>query len=56
MRLGLDAGVLDQAQALLAPAAEGEVNTVIQGLEEQRQRQQAAAEDAATLLARLSFA
>lgn len=51
-RLGLDAGVLDQAQALLAPAAEGEVNTVIQGLEEQRQRQQAAAEDAATLLAR----
>ena len=44
--------MLDQAQALLAPAAEGEVNTVIQGLEEQRQRQQAAAEDAATLLAR----
>jgi DNA mismatch repair protein MutS2 len=51
-RLGLDAAVLDEARQLLAPAADGEVNSVIRGLEEQRQRQQAAAEDAAALLAR----
>ena len=51
-RLGLDSDVLNQAQELLAPAAEGEVNSVIRGLEEQRQRQQSAAEDAAALLAR----
>ena len=51
-RLGLDPDVLNQAQELLAPAAEGEVNSVIRGLEEQRQRQQSAAEDAAALLAR----
>lgn len=51
-RLGLDGQVLDQARDLLAPAGDGEVNTVIRGLEEQRQRQQAAAEDAAALLAR----
>ena len=51
-RLGLDSDVLNQAQKLLAPAAEGEVNSVIRGLEEQRQRQQSAAEDAAALLAR----
>ena len=51
-RLGMDTKVLDQARELLAPAGDGEVNTVIRGLEEQRQRQQAAAEDAAALLAR----
>ena len=51
-RLGLDSEVLDQAREWLAPAGDGEVNTVIRGLEEQRQRQQAAAEDAAVLLAR----
>ena len=51
-RLGLDSDVLNQAQELLAPSAEGEVNSVIRGLEEQRQRQQSAAEDAAALLAR----
>ena len=51
-RLGLDRQVLDQAQKLLVPAGDGEVNSVIRGLEEQRQRQQAAAEDAAALLAR----
>ena len=51
-RLGLDGQVLDQARDLLAPAGDGEVNSVIRGLEEQRQRQQAAAEDAAALLAR----
>ena len=51
-RLGLDAQVLGGAKQLLAPAGDGEVNSVIRGLEEQRQRQQAAAEDAAALLAR----
>ena len=51
-RLGLDAGVIDQARSLLSPRGDGEANTVIRGLEEQRQRQQAAAEDAAALLAR----
>ncbi|EAQ68364.1 DNA mismatch repair protein/ MutS family [Synechococcus sp. RS9909] len=51
-RLGLDADVIAQAQELLAPRAEGDVNAVIRGLEDQRQRQQAAAEDAAALLAR----
>ncbi len=51
-RLGLDQQVLEQAQELLAPAGDGEVNSVIRGLEEQRVRQQSAAEDAAALLAR----
>ena len=51
-RLGLDAQVVEGAKQLLAPAGDGEVNSVIRGLEEQRQRQQAAAEDAAALLAR----
>ena len=46
-RLGLDASVIDEARALLSPAGDGEVNSVIRGLEEQRMRQQAAAEDAA---------
>ncbi|SBO44652.1 endonuclease MutS2 [Cyanobium sp. NIES-981] len=51
-RLGLDPGVLEQAQAQLEPRGEGEVNQVIVGLESQRQRQQEAAEEAAALLAR----
>jgi DNA mismatch repair protein MutS2 len=51
-RLGLDQTVLADAQALLAPRGEGEVNQVIAGLESQRQRQQEAAEEAAALLAR----
>jgi DNA mismatch repair protein MutS2 len=51
-RLGLDDAVLHQAQGLLAPSGEGEVNQVIAGLESQRQRQQEAAEEAAALLAR----
>jgi DNA mismatch repair protein MutS2 len=51
-RLGLDGAVLQEAEALLAPRGEGEVNQVIAGLENQRQRQQEAAEEAAALLAR----
>lgn len=51
-RLGLDGQVLEEAQQLLAPRGEGEVNQVIAGLENQRQRQQEAAEEAAALLAR----
>ena len=51
-RLGLDAAVLQEAQTLLAPRGEGELNQVIAGLENQRQRQQEAAEEAAALLAR----
>jgi DNA mismatch repair protein MutS2 len=51
-RLGLSEAVLEQAQALLEPGGEGEVNQVIAGLEHQRQRQQEAAEEAAALLAR----
>jgi DNA mismatch repair protein MutS2 len=51
-RLGLDGAVLEEAQQLLAPRGEGEVNQVIAGLENQRQKQQEAAEEAAALLAR----
>ena len=51
-RLGLSEAVLQQAAAQLAPLGEGEVNQVIAGLEDQRQRQQEAAEEAAVLLAR----
>jgi DNA mismatch repair protein MutS2 len=51
-RLGLGEAVLRQAAAQLAPLGEGEVNQVIAGLEDQRQRQQEAAEEAAVLLAR----
>jgi len=51
-RLGLREAVLHQAAAQLAPLGEGEVNQVIAGLEDQRQRQQEAAEEAAVLLAR----
>jgi len=50
-RLGLAEPVLEQAEAQLAPLAAGDVNQVIAGLEDERQRQQEAAEDAAALLA-----
>jgi len=51
-RLGLLEPVLQQAEAQLAPLAAGDVNQVIAGLEDERQRQQEAAEEAAALLAR----
>ena len=51
-RLGLGEVVLELAAAQLEPLGEGEVNQVIAGLENQRQRQQEAAEEAAALLAR----
>ncbi len=51
-RLGLEEPVLERAAALLEPQGSGEVNQVIAGLEDQRQRQQEAAEEAAALLAR----
>ena len=50
-RLGLQEPVLQQAETQLAPLAQGDVNQVIAGLEDQRQRQQEAAEEAAALLA-----
>ena len=51
-RLGLEPVVINEAQALLGPSGEGDANAVIAGLENQRQRQQEAAEEAAALLAR----
>ncbi|MEA5424237.1 endonuclease MutS2 [Synechococcus sp. CCY9202] len=51
-RLGLEPAVVQAAAAQLEPAGEGEVNRVIEGLEDERQRQQLAAEEAAALLAR----
>lgn len=51
-RLGLGEPVLELAAAQLEPLGEGQVNQVIAGLENQRQRQQEAAEEAAALLAR----
>ncbi len=51
-RLGLDIEVINSAQKLLNPKGLENINQVIRGLEEQRERQQSAAEDAAALLAR----
>lgn len=51
-RLGLDPAVLAAAAVQLEPGGEGDVNRVIEGLEQERQRQQEAAEAAAALLAR----
>ena len=51
-RLGLDESVIEDAQNITIPKGLNDVNDVIQGLEEQRNRQQAAAEDASVLLAR----
>ncbi len=50
--LGLDPQIIDKAKILLRPRIDGEVNAIICGLEEQRLRQQKAAEEAASLLAR----
>ncbi len=51
-RLGLDSSVVDVAEEFIAPKRFGDIDNVIKGLEEQRQRQQTAAEEAALLLAR----
>ncbi len=51
-RLGLDSKIIDQAHKLLDHQNVADVNQIIKGLEEQRARQQSAAEDAALLLAR----
>jgi len=51
-RLGLDEIVLKNAYKLLTPKGTSEVNKIICALEEQRQRQQIAAESAAVLLAK----
>ncbi|MEB3331035.1 MAG: endonuclease MutS2 [Synechococcaceae cyanobacterium] len=51
-RLGLEPAVLAAAAAQLEPGGGGEVNRVIEGLEQQRLQQQEAAEAAAALLAR----
>ena len=48
-RLGLDAGVVEQAQALVGGASE-DVNQVIAGLEAQRRRQETKSQEAAQLL------
>ncbi len=51
-RLGLDLKVIDKAQNLITNTDVENINNVIQGLEDQRHKQQEAAEDAAALLAR----
>ena len=51
-RLGLDSSVINVAQDLIGPEGIEDVNKIIRGLEKQRKRQQEAAEDAASLLAR----
>ncbi|NJN29154.1 MAG: endonuclease MutS2 [Synechococcales cyanobacterium RM1_1_8] len=51
-RLGMEQGILDAAQKLVAPGASGEVNQVIAGLEAQRREQEEKAAQAAALLAR----
>ncbi len=51
-RLGLDLDVIDRAQKLMNHKGAENVNEIIKGLENDRQRQQDAAEDAAALLAR----
>lgn len=52
IRLGLDSEVTNFAQTLIAPKGLEDVNQVILGLEDQRERQQKAAEEAAALLGR----
>ncbi len=51
-RLGLDPAVIERAETYINPDSIDNVNQVIKGLEKQRERQQAAAEDAAALLAK----
>lgn len=50
-RLGLDPAVVDCAQTYVAPGASADVNDAIAGLEDQRRRQEAKAEEAAQLVA-----
>jgi len=50
-RLGLDPAVVDRAQTYVAPGASADVNEAIAGLEDQRRRQEAKAEEAAQLVA-----
>ncbi len=51
-RLGLDSVVIGRAEKLIELNTNEDVDVVIAGLEDQRRRQQTAAEDAASLLAR----
>ncbi|WP_269622291.1 endonuclease MutS2 [Prochlorococcus marinus] len=51
-RLGLDDSVIGHAKQLMRVNGTENVNSIIEGLEKQRERQQEAAEDAAALLAR----
>ena len=51
-RLGLDPEIIQMAHDLVGPTAAEELNRIIRGLEDQRERQQFAAEEAAVLLAR----
>ena len=51
-RLGLDSAVIQNAQKLVGEKNIEDVNEIIKGLEEQKKRQQDAAEDAAALLVR----
>jgi DNA mismatch repair protein MutS2 len=51
-RLGLEPSVVTAAAGQLEPGGAGDVNLVIEGLEQQRRQQQEAAEAAAALLAR----
>tara|TARA_Y100001968_G_scaffold297456_1_gene306492 strand:+ start:87015 stop:89405 length:2391 start_codon:yes stop_codon:yes gene_type:complete len=51
-RLGLDSAITEDAQKLIGNKDIEDVNQVIKGLENERQRQQEAAEDAAALLVR----
>ncbi len=52
IRLGLDLEITNTAENLIGPKGLQDVDQVIMGLEDQRQRQQKASEDAAALLAR----
>ena len=53
-RLGLNCAVVSEARSLLQPTSEGakKIETIIKGLEQQRQQQQAAVKNASSLLAR----
>ena len=52
LRLGIDSNVISTAQKIISSKRVDNVDEVIKGLEEQRERQQLAAEDAVALLAR----
>ena len=51
-KIGLNQKIIDNASNYLKPKEVENINKIIKGLEEQRQRQQNAAEDAAALIAR----